>query len=134
MNNGHKTSLLYRLITKQEWDRLTPIFQGMNKFMPPAELAVASIAEADGEIAAMVALQMVSYMGPLYINPKYTNLVDYKSLKAPIDAVYSKSTTKPLIVQGYLVLTSDERIARIAEMAGLVRKPEAILLIQEFGK
>ncbi len=101
--------------------------------MPPAELAIASIAEDGNEIVAMTCLQMVSYIGPLWINEKYANRVDYKALKAPIDAVYSKSTTKPLIVQGYLALTSDERIARIAEQSGMIRKPEAILLVQEFG-
>jgi hypothetical protein len=132
--NGHKESLLYRLITKDEWEpRLTPIFQKINKFMPPAELAVASIAEDRDKIVAMVALQMVSYLGPLYIDEDYARKVDYKLLKAPIDAVYSKSMTKPLIIQGYVAMTSDEAVARIAEIAGMTRKPEAILLVQEFG-
>jgi hypothetical protein len=133
MNNGHKNSLLYRLIVKQDWDRLAPIFQQINKFMPDRELAIASIAEDGPDIVAMTCLQMVSYIGPLWIDQKYTNKVDYRALKAPIDEVYKKSTNKPLIIQGYVAMCGDERIARIAEMAGMRREPNAILLVQEFG-
>lgn len=131
--NGHEKSLLYRLIAKNEWDRLTPIFQEIKKFMPDRELAIASVAEDHGEIVAMTCLQMLSYIGPLWINEKYTRQVDYRALKAPIDEVYKKNPNKPLIISGYVAMTSDERIARIAEQAGMTRKPEAILLIQEFG-
>lgn len=132
--NGHKQSLLYRLITKEEWEpRLTPIFRELNKFMPPAELAVASVAEDGDRIVGMVALQMVSYLGPLWIDPEYARTVDYRALKAPIDEIYRKNPNKPLIISGYVAMTSDERIARIAEMAGMRRETKAILLVQEFG-
>lgn len=131
--NGYRDNLLYHLIAQEEWSRLVPIFQKLNKFMPPAQLAIASIAEtSQGEIGAMVAVQAISYMGPLYLNPKFE--IDYARLKAPIDEVYSKGKKSPLILQGYVAMTADEQVARIAESAGMTRHRDAILLTQEFGE
>jgi hypothetical protein len=70
----------------------------------------------------------------LFVNQKYAGKVDARSLIAPIDAVYSKSSKKPLIIQGYIAVCDDERIARLAEMAGMTRKPEMVLLVKEFGE
>jgi hypothetical protein len=128
--------LFYRLLpqTEPDWQRLRAFFEGKPGFIPPIQLGTASVAEtADGEIVGAVIVQPVSYMGPLSIDPDWTGQVDYAALKAPIDDIFKNGNKTHLIIQGYIVLTTDERIARIAEMSGMDRKPEAILLVQTFG-
>jgi hypothetical protein len=68
------------------------------------------------------------------VDERYANKINYRLLKEPIDNIFKQSANKPLIIQGYIALTADERIARIAEGAGMERKKEAILLVQNFGE
>jgi hypothetical protein len=129
--------LSYRLLpqTVPDWTRLRKFFEGERGFVPPPHLGIASVAETPaGEIAGAVILQMVSYLGPLKIDPRWVRQVNYASLKAPIDETFRNGNKPHLILQGYVAITSDWRIARVAELAGMARKSEAILLVQEFGE
>jgi hypothetical protein len=129
-------NLSYRLLpqTTSDWMRLRKFFEGEKGFVPPVHLAMASVAEtADGDIAGAVVLQMVSYLGPLKIDSRWTGKVDYVRLKDPIDETFRQGMKPHLIMQGYVAITADQRVAEIAELAGMTRRPEAILLIQEFN-
>ncbi|HXP82560.1 MAG TPA: hypothetical protein VN976_21860 [Verrucomicrobiae bacterium] len=133
MNDELRYGLLPQ--TTEDWARLRKFFQGERGFVPPTHLGMASVAETpEGEIAGAVILQMVSYLGPFKIDPRWTGLVDYAKLKEPIDETFRKGLKPHLVIQGYVAITSDERIARIAEVAGMERKRDAVLLVQEFGE
>lgn len=133
-NNGHgREPLTYRLLPQTDWERVRKFFEGTNGFVPRPQLGVAAVAEnLAGEIVGAVILQPVSYLGPFHVDDNYTRQVDYAALKAEIDKTFSADTKSHLIIKGYIAMTSNEAIARIAEMSGMERKPEAILLVENF--
>lgn len=129
-------NLSYRLLpqTVPDWMRLRKFFEGTRGFIPPIQLGMAAVAETgEGEIVAGAILQMVSYLGPFKIDSRWTGKVDYAKLKAEVDSVYQKNPQKALIIAGYVAMTTDEAVARLAESAGMIRQHGTILLVQEFN-
>jgi hypothetical protein len=125
-NNGHTEYHVVRYTqmeqTEENWDRLREFMKDTKGFIPPAHLGVAAIAEVDGELVGGLILQMIPYAGPLHVAPSWRNRVDITALKRVIDGAF-KATGNALIVQGYVVMTGDEAVARIAEGAGMKRLP-----------
>jgi hypothetical protein len=131
--NG-KGKIEYRLLRQDEWPKLVKFFEGEKGFVPPKEIGVASCAfDEAGNIVGALILQMVSYMGPLKIEPGYTGTVNYMRMKDGIDELFRNGKRSPLIIKGYIVMTEDEHIARMAEVAGMERA-ECVTLIQRFGE
>ena len=125
-NNGHHEYHVIRYSqmeqTEENWDRLRAFMADTKGFIPPAHLGVAAIAEVDGELVGGLILQMIPYAGPLHVAPSWRTRVDITALKQVIDSTF-KATGNALIVQGYVVMTDDEAVARIAEKAGMKRLP-----------
>jgi hypothetical protein len=139
MNNGHRegTPLFYRQLpqTEEDWTRFREFMKHSKGFIPPARLGVAAIADTmEGEIVAGLVLQMVPYLGPYYIAPKWRGHVDPKQLTRVIDSTFTSPGPGSLIIQGYVAMTSDEAVARIAEGTGMTRLENCITLIRNIDK
>ena len=135
MSTNGKETISYGLMPHfpENWDKLREFFRGEPAFIPDPELGVASVATLPtGEVVGGLILQMVSYMGPFKVHPLYAGAVDYVKLKRLIDEKFKNGRGSNLIINGYIVLTADERIAKMAEIAGMERKPECITLVQTF--
>lgn len=136
MATNGKEQIEYNLMPQstENWDRLREFFKGEPAFVPDPELGVASVATLpDGTLAGALILQMVSYLGPFKIHEAYRGHVDYVGMKKLIDAKFTAARPGHLIIPGYVALTADESLARIAEHMGMTRKPECIVLVQEFS-
>lgn len=137
-NNGfHQHHVItYRALpqTAEDWARLHLFMRDVKGYVPPPQLGVASVAETDtGEIVGGLVLQMAPYLGPFKVAEDWRGRVDYVALKKVIDACYKPAKEGffgPLIIQGYMALTDDERIARMAETAGMKRLANCIVLVQ----
>lgn len=140
MNNGHRagTALFYRQLpqTVEDWARLRTFMKDVKGFIPSQPgLAVAAIADTmDGEIAGALVLQMVSYLGPFFIAPKWRGHVNPTDLKRVIDSTFKDPGPGSLIIQGYVALTDNEAIARMAVDAGMKRMENCITLVQTMDK
>lgn len=120
--------------TPENWEKLRQFFSDVPSFVPEPQLGIASVARLpDGTIVGGLMLQMVSYMGPFKIHPLYAGSVDYVQMKKLVDEQFLAKRKGHLIIPGYIVLTADERIARMAQHAGMTRKTDCITLVQEFG-
>jgi hypothetical protein len=136
MTTNGKEHIDYALMPQstENWDKLREFFKTEPAFVPDPELGVASVATLqDGTLAGALILQMVSYLGPFKIHEAYRGHVDYVKMKKLIDAKFQSARPGHLIIPGYVALTADESLARIAEQMGMTRKPECITLVQEFG-
>ena len=138
MNNGHhpKRELQYVALeqTEEAWDELRKFFVGTRGFIPPPSLGTAAVAKTDtGKIVSGVVLQMLPYIGPLKVDPEWEARVDFRALKRVIDNSFTKRGTSPLIIQGYVGMISDPRVANIAEFAGM-RRINPIVLIEDFNE
>jgi hypothetical protein len=115
--------------TKEAWDELREFFKGTKGFVPPPGLGEAAIARnPDGKIVSALVIQLCPYMGPLKTEEGYQGHVDFRQLKEIIDNNFSKGMKESLIIQGYIVLTSDERIAKLAEFNGMTRIHPKVLI------
>lgn len=103
-------------------------------YVPPRQLGLAAVAETEsGRMVGGLVLQMCPYLGPFKIDPAFRGHIDYIALKQAIDSCYKPKDSGffgPLIIQGYVALTDDERISRMAENAGMERIKNAIVLVQ----
>ncbi len=133
VNREGSMEICYKLLPQEQWERLRPIFDELKMFMPPAPLAVASIAESEGQLIGILVLQMVPYAGPLWIHPDWRGKVDYVALKKTLDKVFPQEGNGKLLINGYVVMTGDERIAKMAEISGM-RRLDCITLFQGFGE
>jgi hypothetical protein len=102
------TALSYRILEKEEWDRLLPIFEDNNGIMPSPELATVAVAEEDGEIVGILVLQVIPHFEPAWAsNPR----VDFRALTRKLEELLPRNCT---------VYTSapNEQIAGLARACG----------------
>lgn len=141
-NNGnHEHQIItYKTLpsTDSDWNKLRVFMSDTKGYVPPRQLGVASVALTEsGDIIGGLVLQPVSYLGPFKVHPDWRGHVDYVALKQVIDDCYKPTKPGifgPLIIQGYVALTDDERIARMAEFAGMTRMKNCIVLVQNIDE
>lgn len=129
-----RDELNYRMLpqTEADWQRLRGFFHGTPGFLPPTHLGMAAVAETkDNEIVGSVVLQLLSYMGPFKIREDHQGKVDYITLKSLIDGSFEHKGKSALIIPGYVAMTGDERVAKLAQFAGM-KRIGPIVLIEEF--
>lgn len=136
--NGHRAGIpiFYRELpqTDEDWKRLRTFLVDVKGFIPPTHLGVAAVAERDdGKIVGALVLQMVPYLGPFKIDEDYQGYVKPENLKAVVDGTFRAKGESALIVRGYLALTDNESVARIAEKAGM-RRLDCITLVETLDK
>jgi hypothetical protein len=134
MASNGKEHLTYRLLPQEDWPKLVEFFKGEKGFVPPRELGVASVAQDDmGNIVGAMVLQLVSYLGPFKIDSSHTGEVNYLRLKEGIDELFKSGKRSPLIIKGYIVMTDDPKIAKMAEFSGM-EKCDCATLVQLFER
>lgn len=141
INNGNANHEIinYRVLpsTDGDWARLKQFMADVRGYIPPRQLGLAAVAETErGKIVGGLVLQMCPYLGPFKIDPEFRGHIDYIALKKIIDSCYKPKDSGifgPLIIQGYVALTDDERISRMAENAGMERLHNAIVLVQKIS-
>lgn len=130
MRNG--TELTYSAIeqTEEAWADARSFFSGAPGFVPPASFGLGAVAKnQSNEIVSGLILQILPYLGPFKTRDDYQGKVDYSRLKSIIDGTFSKGKFPSLIIQGYVAMTADERVAKLAEFAGM-KRIHPIVLIQ----
>jgi hypothetical protein len=114
------------------WDELREFFSGQPGFIPPMGLGAASIAvNENDELVAAGVMQLVTYLGPIRIREDYRNKVDFMAMKKLMDGTFSQGKRGSLLIQGYIAMTADERVAKLAEFVGM-KRIHPIVLIQNF--
>jgi hypothetical protein len=111
-------AITYRQLPPAEWERLTPIFQEQDWFLPPCELATAIVGEnEDGEIVHVQIYQLVLHAEPTWSREDYRGKVNYK-----IPWKMFKDKPRPgLVLPGFIIVAPDEKIAKLAESAGFTK-------------
>lgn len=113
-----ETGLIYRILPTEDWSRLVPIFQKHDWFLPPRELANASVVEnSSGKIVGIQILQLVLHAEPTYIDPDYSGKVNYLRLWDILERI-PKSKQDHLVLPGYCLLAPTEKVERMAELGG----------------
>jgi hypothetical protein len=114
--NGN--SLHYRILPPDEWPRLEPIFKELNAFLPPSFLATAAVAEnSEHRIVGLAILQAVLHAEPWYVDTKYSGLVNLHHLWKLLEELPQKKAHE-VLTPGFLIVAPDEKIKRLAEIAG----------------
>lgn len=131
-NNGHRPYRLlrYRILPSEEWDKLAPIFQKKDWFLPPSMLSTASVAEDDGIIVGGQLLQCVLHAEPAWVEPGYSGLVNMHHIWRSLDEL-PKERKSPLLMPGFVLVAPSYEIARMAEIAGF-QKVEGALYKREW--
>jgi hypothetical protein len=128
------SELEYRILEPKEWDKLRQFFEGENAFVPPPELGVASVAVSNGELAASLVLQMVSYLGPLKVREGCESRINYRRLKANIDNIFKSGKRGPLIINGYIALPQKREVAELAKATGMQELTPPAVLVECFDE
>lgn len=99
----------YRLLDPSEWDRLTTLVDP--RYLPPPDAAAAAVAEEDGEIQAVLFLQLQLHMEPLIIR---SSTVNFKRLH---DTLHSAIADRKGL--RYFAHSDSDKVNRMAEIAGM---------------
>lgn len=101
--------MTYRILPREEWERLAPIMERQGKPLPNPENANAAVAEKDGEIVGVGFIQITLHMEPLVIEDAYVNFITLK------DLLESRLPNKGV---SYYCYTQNDKSARIAQLCG----------------
>ena len=108
----------YRLLPKDEWSKLTPIFASQGSSAPDPNYSVVVVAEKGDEIVGMGVLQVVPHMEPWWIkdgeSPAWRKMVGMLEAELPHEA-------------RYFMCCPNHRIAAMAEHCGLRTTGEYVM-------
>lgn len=108
----------YRFLQPDEYSKVDPIFQHFDWHRPEPQVATFAVAEdPQGNIKALLTLQMIPHCEPIYCSDPTVNLFQ---LRGMVEELVSGN---PLIGPGYVVIATNEESERLAIANGMTELP-----------
>ena len=110
-------SVLTRRLPTEEWNKIAHVFEANGVALPDASSAIVATEDAD-RIVAFTVMQWVPHVEPMWIDQAYRGRVYWPTMIHRLEATLGTGT--------YYAFAPSQRIARMAQLAGLVRLPWAV--------
>lgn len=116
----------YRFLQPDEYTKVDPIFSHFDWYRPsPGSGAIAVAEDPDGNIKALLTLQLVPHAEPIFCSDSNVNLFQLRSMVE--DMVKGSSST---LGPGYVIVATNEESERLAIANGMT-KLEGVLYRKE---
>jgi hypothetical protein len=130
-NGKDRSEITYTLLPSKDWKRLQPIFEKLNAYLPSDFTSAAAVAlNQEGEIVGLNMLQLVLHCEPLWVDQRYSGRVNFLRLFEMLET-FAKFKTKSLVAPGYLLVAPNEKIEKMAQLAGF-HKLEGTVWVKQF--
>ena len=123
--------MTYRFLPPDEWERLRPIFDENDWFLPPKELATCVVAEDRlGAIIHLQMLQLVLHAEPRWTDPAYEGTISYSQSFNMLKGLPKRGDT---LTPGFVAIATSESMEKMMKRAGFKQVPGTIW-VKEFEK
>lgn len=109
----------YRFLQPDEYTKVDPIFSHFDWYRPsPGSGAIAVAEDPDGNVKALLTLQLIAHAEPLFCSDPAVNLLQLRNMVEEMGR-QSSATLGP----GYIVVATNEDAERTARLNGMVPVP-----------